>query len=268
MSDWDWDWDVLPLHKQFVPRQAKPLVATQAPRCQHWASSSKLELHLLFLISLYLLQNVVVVVVLLPCCLGMAPLMFRLSSEFALSNWLVGSASRPARYIFALHFSLSCFFLPFTFPQTFGLSLWPFRLHCLCSSCHARNAVVQLIFLSISPIYLSTLVPCATNTQYASFTPSFLTVSLRHCSFPPACFVSLSAALTQLVANCPLPVCKLLSRQLPLACLPVASTHKFRLWFQLFPFPFPKHYRFPNNHVKVLGQLNQSCCNLIVSWIS
>lgn len=34
--------------------------------------------------------------------------MFRLSSEFALSNWLVGSASRPARYIFALHFSLSC----------------------------------------------------------------------------------------------------------------------------------------------------------------
>lgn len=183
-----------------------------------------------------LVAVVVVVVVLLPCCLGMAPLMFRLSSEFALSNWLVGSASRPARYIFALHFSLSCFFLPFTFPQTFGLSLWPFRLHCLCSSCHTRNAVVQLIFLSISPIYLCTLVPCATNTQYASFTPSFLALSLRHCSFPPACFVSLFAALTQLVADCPLPVCKLLSRQLPLACLPVASTHKFRIWFYCHDF--------------------------------
>lgn len=136
----------------------------------------------------------------------MAPLMFRLSSEFALSNWLVGSASRPARYIFALHFSLSCLPPSPQPPQTFGLSLWPFRLHCLCSSFHTRIAVVQLIFLSISPIYLCALVPCLFHSLFLDSLASALLL-----------LSPLPAVLMQLVADCPLPVRKLLSRQLPLA---------------------------------------------------
>lgn len=109
MSDWDWDWDVLPLHKQLELLVPRGDPSKRQAASIELASSFKLELHLLFLISLYLLLLLLLLflLLLLLCCLLLAPLMFRLSSEFALSNWLVGSASRPARYIFALHFSLS-----------------------------------------------------------------------------------------------------------------------------------------------------------------